>query len=62
MTLVQWLKRSAMRPVDRAAALLRGYCEKHDNCERCRFSGASGCLIWGLPADWEIGESKKEDK
>lgn len=62
MILVRWLKRAALRPVDRAAALLRGYCEKHDGCGGCRFSGEAGCIIWGLPADWQIGESEKEDK
>lgn len=42
--------------VKKAFEILKGYCNKHSNCETCRFNNKdSECELNSyMPCDWEI--------
>lgn len=45
--------------VDKAVEIIKGYCLKHTNCEKCRFRGENGyCMFEGgdVPCDWSDTE------
>lgn len=49
--------------VDRAIAVIRGYCDKVVSCSKCRYSVDCDCPFTAghIPSDWKM-DMKKEDK
>ena len=49
--------------IDKAIEYIRGYCQKHDNCDGCKLEcNKSGCDFrnWSIPADWETPSERKK--
>lgn len=41
--------------VKKAFETLKGYCNKHSSCEKCRFKNEDGsCELQNIPCDWEM--------
>jgi hypothetical protein len=38
--------------IDKAVAILKGYCIKHPDCTKCRFCKNGNCSLEDLPCDW----------
>lgn len=43
--------------IKKALQTIKGYCEKHTDCNRCLLQGSLHCVIEeDIPADWDIEE------
>lgn len=44
--------------VDKAIAIIKGYCNKSTSCGNCRFGHGDGCPFTDgtLPCDWDVEE------
>lgn len=43
--------------IEKAIEYIKGYCDKHSSCEKCRlYSDDNKCIVQDIPCDWECKE------
>ena len=43
--------------IKKALLTIRGYCLKHETCDRCQLKGKLHCVLEeDIPADWDVDE------
>lgn len=62
ITRKEWSE-EGMDRIEKAVRILKGYCNKHTECDGCRFKQGDGvCILQdNIPIDWKKSTSLIED-